>query len=1049
MPDPIVQFAFTRGLDTKTDKHSRLPGGADLVVNGVFDKLGAIQKRHGNAAQPATCISPNPPPFALVGPSTLPSQPFGMFGFNAEQCILDKNRLYSLAPGQAAQLSRDYVPEGVATRRPLQNLAWNTAFVDPDCLVLNGYEVWVWQTLSSISAGAVVNMAVYEIATGALVQAPTIGTLSTRGLAKLSAPTATTAVVTYVDSLGNVYARTLDTTNIGAGWGAETAIATGATLVYDHSSAGDGFFVVSIAVAAGNVSVGRLAPTTYTGTAVNITTSDALASICIAATTAETLYVAWQTTTGIVRAWGGNPTTLAQTFALFQVASAQGAGGQIGLARISATRECVVWTSSAQSQGQWQGGMQLITSGGATSGALCPFYDLVLSSRPVQYNGKTYALCYYPSAVQGTYFWCDLNTDFGGTRQNGTDYWPRVVAASGMRLALSSSTATPQRDVSTLSNAAQLSAGVFIAPGSIVIGTGLVGQLRLWRMKLDFTAPARARGGALGRSYVFGNSVYDGQMATELGFYLYPENCTATAQAGAGLGIGLYQYMIVYGWTTATGETIRSTGQPGSGQTPATQALSVTTTNGNQQVGIGQIPILNLSAKVDGEIGNETPVFVEIYRTAVGGGFTFQLVTRLTMSGANGPPGKTLSYTDTMSDATLASQPPLYFSPGFQNTVLENVCPPSFSDVWIHKTRIFGIGDDLRTVWFSKQYVEGQQPGFNEGLTLTIQEGNDLIAGFSIDDKFVVCTKYNTWYCYGDGPDPTGSTGAFSAPQRLAADVGCIDPRSIVTTPDGVLFQSLKGLVLLTRALEVIYLDGPEDVVRTYPVFTSGTLFPEYQEARWTIQKADGSAGIVLVCSYWQPDQPYKYRYSQFQLYDAAAGAAAVPAAGAYIAGSFRWIAATGNAYTEDTAGTALGAYMDGGTALANWVQLKVTTSWLMANGFAGYQRCKRVMPVGDWYTSHDLSIAVATEFNPSTLGPTGNADTFRSDAVEGLAFERAMIAVARQKATAIQVTISDAYPTGAEAVVGTGRGMSLAGIGLRIATKGAMGKLLPPAQRA
>src|SRR5579859_5253842 len=208
--DATVQFAFTRGLDTKTDKHSRLPGGADLVINGSFDKLGAINKRHGNVSEGNACVGGNGPPFPLVGPSTLPATPFGMFAFGQEQVTLANKRLYSYTPGRAGHVSRDYVPEAIATRRPLQNLAWFNQYVNPDCIVCNGFEVWVWSTGG---INPFILSSVYEIATGALVLSSFVPNTIIAGAAlpKLVAPTSTLVVLCWADASNNIFAQTLDT----------------------------------------------------------------------------------------------------------------------------------------------------------------------------------------------------------------------------------------------------------------------------------------------------------------------------------------------------------------------------------------------------------------------------------------------------------------------------------------------------------------------------------------------------------------------------------------------------------------------------------------------------------------------------------------------------------------------------------------------------------------------------------------------------------------------------------------------------------------------
>ena len=139
---------------------------------------------------------------------------------------------------------------------------------------------------------------------------------------------------------------------------------------------------------------------------------------------------------------------------------------------------------------------------------------------------------------------------------------------------------------------------------------------------------------------------------------------------------------------------------------------------------------------------------------------------------------------------------------------------------------------------------------------------------------------------------------------------------------------------------------------------------------------------------------------------------------------------------------------MDGGIASANWVTLSVSTAWVATNGIEGFQRVKRVAVQGDRYTSHDLTVAVASDYNPSTVPPSGNFVTWSSDIIDHAgSLEELRLFVTNQKGHALQCTVTDAYTTGLEAVVGSGRGLSHSAIAQRYATKEGLGKKLPQAQ--
>ncbi len=107
-----------------------------------------------------------------------------------------------------------------------------------------------------------------------------------------------------------------------------------------------------------------------------------------------------------------------------------------------------------------------------------------------------------------------------------------------------------------------------------------------------------------------------------------------TTAAGTGLGIGLYQYAQTF--LTQGGETT-----PG----PMT---GITTTSGNQQVALSNIPIAPVQPLLPG-VATNTVIGRNLYRTLVGGSLLYLLATI--------PDNTTSTYTDTSSDSALTGRP--------------------------------------------------------------------------------------------------------------------------------------------------------------------------------------------------------------------------------------------------------------------------------------------------------------------------------------------------------------------------------------------------------
>lgn len=110
---------------------------------------------------------------------------------------------------------------------------------------------------------------------------------------------------------------------------------------------------------------------------------------------------------------------------------------------------------------------------------------------------------------------------------------------------------------------------------------------------------------------------------------------TATAAAGSGLGIGAYLYAVTY----VTGVLKSDATLSVHGETLPNASFAVTTTSGNQQVGITAMPV-----SAEG-----TVIGKRLYRTVVGGA-QLKLVTTLAAN--------VTTYTDTTADASLGANVP-------------------------------------------------------------------------------------------------------------------------------------------------------------------------------------------------------------------------------------------------------------------------------------------------------------------------------------------------------------------------------------------------------
>jgi len=392
------------------------------------------------------------------------------------------------------------------------------------------------------------------------------------------------------------------------------------------------------------------------------------------------------------------------------------------------------------------------------------------------------------------------------------------------------------------------------------------------------------------------------------------------------------------------------------------------------------VPTLRLTAK--------TGVDIEIYRTAADVD-TAQLVTTI----ANDPTVNTVSYWDSTSDVSLASAEFLYTTGG----VLPNVCPPPAQSICVHQDRPFLFGlDDGSSLWYGKKYVDGTGVGFSDLQQLRFDdEGGDLVAGKTMDDKLIVFKRQRIYFMAGDGPNALGQQDSFSDPRVINTGVGCISPESIVFTPMGLMFQSERGLHLLTRDLQTVDIGSNVDDFVTSTV-TSAVLHPASTRIQFTF--ANGNAVF------------FDYYFNQWGTstnQDAQAG--------------IIWndlyclIRSAGPVWIESP-----GTYTDAGATYSMLIQ----TPWFKPAGIQGFFRCRKFLFLGTLDGPHLLKVDVAYDyedaqvwksyyFDPSELASDGlqfpmGAALGQSSSGTGSNVLQFQSDLDRQKCESIRLTISD-----------------------------------------
>jgi len=202
----------------------------------------------------------------------------------------------------------------------------------------------------------------------------------------------------------------------------------------------------------------------------------------------------------------------------------------------------------------------------------------------------------------------------------------------------------------------------------------------------------------------------------------------------------------------------------------------------------------------------------------------------------------------------MLREPFLYTTGG----VLDNVATPGCKAMCVHQNRLVVSGaDDATVVWFSKELTPTDAVGFNDLLTLNIEAGGAVTGLASMNSALFVFKKNDVYVVSGTMPDNSGNRSGLSEPTRLPSGIGCIDHRSVLSTPIGIFFRSTRSIELLSPDLQIRSIgDKVMDRLKAYPYVVSVSHNAMTQEVYFVCQtnrlsRTVGSADvIVLVYSY-------------------------------------------------------------------------------------------------------------------------------------------------------------------------------------------------------
>jgi hypothetical protein len=1032
LPSETVNYTFAGGIDEKTDPWVIEAPRLTQLTNGVFTKNGQIRKRFGYALQ-----SKN-----IQGGGTLGKAV--RVGFRkSEQILSDGDNLYSYAPTLAAQSlspneTIDQVPQLTATRQGIDT--GPVSAFDADCNFVTigngGFEIYVW-TNGNGSTNGDVFVTVRDATSGTTIFRSFQLTTGATFRQSYVVVVGTTAIVVYADASASpqlLKCRRLDLTNPTVWTAAQTLRSDlkGAGSSIDVRGLDDRFLVAyQTNSAAPNL---MLASFTAAGAAITnaLLSGESYASgyTCISlgysTVSSEPTLIAYGGTFGTKFAWVSS-TTFAITGSI-NLITASYAAVSAGSVKVDSSSAILVFNSFLI------GGTGLdnpcfsytvAVNSTYNNVTFHQTYNYVITSRPFLSNGRVYALGFYTNGnIAATTIVIDVQFD-----QNNTVPFHRPVTTIAPRITGGYSGPVRALTDGGIANCPSIGNGQFLTIG-LVLRSNVIGALvGMTRILIDSRSANRHQMLELGEDlHLIGGvpSYYDGRGVYEIGFLSFVDTSVMIATpstSGGAMAAGVYVYSFVYEVTDASGQRHRSA--------TSVQKLVTVGGAGSGSVAFTKISSVQMTTRQDtGNLGT-TPIEVVVYRSVVGGTTLYRLSPESTIAALqNGP--QFLSWTDTYNDSSAGNGQPLSTNPLIYTTggVLDNVCPPSATLGVVHRSRLWLAGtDDPRVVWFSKQFVTGEAVAFCDSFTFTLEDRNPITALGSLDDKLVIFTRASIYIVTGDGPTDSGVGNDLSTPQRVASDVGCIEPRSVVLMPDGLMFQSEQGIMILDRSLSVSYIGHPvENSLAARSVITSAIVKPDQNQVVFTNQDAFAVAGARLVFDYvqraWSTDDLWDSEFSQSGL--RIISAARSPT------GVYTFVSNTGQVMTERPSSD-VSACLDG----SHWITLTVGTAWMKLSGLQGFQRIRRLGLLMNENTAHGLSVALSFNYASSAA----QTETLTDAQVVGLPRPplQPMFRIGSQngaspRCESLQVTLSDSSP--GSNPVGTGQGSFFVGLALEIARK-------------
>ncbi len=965
-----IDIPFAQGLDTKTDPKRVAIGNFVSLENSVFTNGGLLQKRNGFSSLPS-----------------LPNTDFSYLTTYNTSLVALGNSISSYSASAGAWVNKGILEPLSLSTQPIIRSALTQTYVDM-AVTPPGYPVggsgFACVVYTEVGAGSTNHRyAIIDTTTNEIVVPPTFIT----GVDSWAPPRVVLVGQFYYIFFG----AGGSSTDYGLYYiriGVANYVATSPALVAPDITAFD-ITTIPNAVPANDVLVVSYATTSstlvifttdQTFTELNSFTVGAatasLISIAVDATENNNVYLSWYSPSAHTVNNAGFNSTLHLQYGTVVMYTASSTNPVVNLTSAAQNNLCTifyeventyVWNGAVSSvRTDWIGYNQ-ITNTGIPQGNEISIRSLGLASKAFIINGLIYYLGVYQDPYQNTYFLINGTFSLSSSPviaakvayENGGGYLTQGLPDVNIHGTTATIPYLYQDLIASVNKGTNLGQGV--QRGGIYSQTGI--NLATFEFGTQSTDTAEI-GSDLQISGGF-LWMYDGVLPVEHNFFVWPytnqpsgadtgadanTELTATwiatggtmaAQPDGATNTNAYYYQFTYEWTDNQGNAFRSA--------PSIPVPVTTTGTGT----VGQvslvIPTLRLTYKI------ASPVKICIYRWSVANQEYYQ-VTSIATPLLNDTTVDEVQYFDTLPDSLIIGNALIYTTGG----VVEDVNAPASNLMTLFDTRLWLVdAEDPNLLWFSKQVIEDTPVEMSDLFTFYIApttgaQGSTgpITALCPLDDKLIIFKQDAIYYINGTGPDNTGANNSYSQPIFITATVGCANQYSVVFMPQGLMFQSDKGIWLLGRDLSTNYIGAPVEAFNS-DVIVSAQNIPGTNQVRFSL-----NSGTMLM---------YDYYYGQWGSFIFGFGQDIVSAT--LYQGLHTFITNTGAAYQE-----ASGTYVDG----LSPVLMQFTTGPINVGKLQYYQRSYFFYILGQYLSPHSLQITTTFDYetsisNSTTITPTNS----------------------------------------------------------------------------